>query len=581
MRLLRKAFTLPSKGKLPTRDFFLFSLAILFITGFIAVALWLTIYTSHIRNIQRDLSTKAINIDKTLSEILDDTNRLLVYIGKQIVRHNRENDLKFIANLLASVSEAEFKAKSAITFIEWINNKNYQVVNSQTGVIPDPPNMSFREHVQRGSIHPWRLQVSKPDLGIPSGLWVIPAGTGVVGKNNEFLGVAAVGFSVSALTSKLVQITTTHEASFIVLDKNLNIILQSDDHGLDPKSSFYKDIFGSGNWFIKEEALFDKVIQYKDIHYYAYRKMHHYPYIIMVGYNKGLVSNEFYTLVLPRIVEIFGMAFFCVFLLYLFRKRMLFFSNSSIKAKEEFLRKFGDEFQSFLFSISSQAEALLMILQNNGNAALSKTKQIELLQNISESANNLRNLTTNTLQITQIKVNDLLEECVLIHSQAAFLQGKKIVCRLQDNLPLLCADELRFKQIILGLLSLSLNCTKQGALIVISSTMHVEENKQYLAIGIKDDGVGLSTQELQRLRERFQLRSFNSQLDGTGLDIQEIIKLVELHGGTYTERSKIGKGKEIVLSFPCSSEHEIIKDQNSSKNAVSNVYVFNKRGFPE
>lgn len=581
MKLLRKAFALPSKGRLPTRDFFLFSLTVLFITGFIAIVLWVTIYISHINGIQRDLSSKAVNLDKTLSEILDDTNRLLVYIGKQIARHNKSNDLKFIANLLASVSEAEFKAKSAITFIEWINDQNFQVVNSQTGVIPDPHNMSFRKHVQRAPTHPWKLQVSTPDMGIPSNLWVVPAGTGVIDGKNKFLGIAAVGFSVAGLTSKLIQITTIDKASFVILDRNFNIILQSNDHALEPKNTFYKELFEGKNYFSKEEAIFEQAISYKDIQYYAYRKMQHYPYIIMVGYNKGLVSNEFYTLVLPRVLEILAMAFFCVFLLYLFRKRMLFFSNSSTKAKEEFLRKFGDEFQSFLFSISSQTEVLLMAIQNESNITLSKAKQIELLENISESINNLQNLTTNTLQLTQIKVNDLLHECVLIHSQTAFLQGKKIVCRLQDDLPLLCADELRFKQIILGLLSLSLNCTKQGALIVVSSALHLEDNKQYVAIGIKDDGVGLSTQELHRLRERFQLKSFNSQLDGTGLDIQEIIKLVELHGGIYSEKSKIGKGKEIILSFPCILEMQSIDNKNYIEGDKDNVYVFKKNTLQE
>ncbi|MBY0281534.1 MAG: hypothetical protein K2W94_05180 [Alphaproteobacteria bacterium] len=358
MRLFRKAFTLPSKNQLPTRDFFLFSISVVFITCLVAVSLWVVIYTSHLRGIQRDLSIKALNIDKTFSEILDDTNRLLVYIGKQVARHNKSNDLKFIANLLASVSEAEFKAKSAMTFIEWINDKSYQVVNSQTGVIPDPPNMSFREHVQRAPTHPWRLQVSKPGIGIPSGLWVIPAGTGVVDEKNKFLGVVAVGFSVVGLTSKLIRIAAIDKASFVILDRNFNIILQSDGHGFNPKSSFYKDLFGNKDPFTEEEFTFERAIHHQDVEYYAYRKMQNYPYTVMVGYNKELVTKDFYALVLPRVLEIAGMAIFCVFLLYLFRKRMVLFSNSSIKAKDDFLRKFGDEFQSLLFNISSQAEVL-------------------------------------------------------------------------------------------------------------------------------------------------------------------------------------------------------------------------------
>ncbi|MBY0461723.1 MAG: hypothetical protein K2Q34_00880 [Alphaproteobacteria bacterium] len=513
--------------------------------------------------------------------MLDDTNRLLVYIGKQVARHNKSNDLNFIANLLASVSEAEFKAKSAITFIEWINSDALQVVNSQTGVIPDPHDMSFREHVQRGPIHPWKLQVSKPDIGIPSGLWVVPAGTGIVDEKNKFLGVAAVGFSVAGLTSKLIRIAAIDEASFVILDKDFNIISQSDDHRLNPKSTFYKDLFSRQDYFIKEESVFEKTIKYHDIEYYAYRKMHNYPYIVMVGYNKELVSKDFYALVLPRVLEIAGMAIFCVFLLYLFRKRMVLFSNSSTKAKEDFLRKFGGEFQSLLFNISSQAEVLLMTLQSQSSLALSKMMQIELLQNISESAHNLQKLTTNTLQLTQLKINDLLQDCALIHSQAAFLQGKKIVCKLQDNMPLFCADELRFKQIILGLLSLSLKCTKQGSLIVISSALHIDGDKQYLAIGIKDDGIGLSTKELQRLRDKLQLKSFDSQLDGTGLDIEEIIKLVELHEGTYSEKSKIGEGKEIILTFPLSTEKELITNKIYSEKREDNVYMFTKKNIQE
>jgi two-component system cell cycle sensor histidine kinase PleC len=208
-------------------------------------------------------------------------------------------------------------------------------------------------------------------------------------------------------------------------------------------------------------------------------------------------------------------------------------------------------------------------------------QQIELLQNISEFVHNLQKLTTNTLQLTHLKINDLLQDCALIHSHTAFLQGKKIVCKLQDNLPLFCADELRFKQIILGLISLSLKCTKQGSLIVISSALHIDGDKQYLAIGIKDDGIGLSTKELQRLRDKLQLKSFDSQLDGTGLDIEEIIKLVELHEGTYSEKSKIGEGKEIILTFPLSTEKELITNKMYSEKREDNVYMFTKKNIQE
>lgn len=553
-----------SRKQLPINNIWYYALVVFISTTLIVLALGYTIYTSYTQNVDREISLKAIHIEKAFSELLEETNRILSYAGRQIVRFDKAKDINYIAGFLNQVWEADFKAKSCITFIEWVDDKNMQLANSQIGIIPDPADMSFRLHTKECREKPWQLQVSPPDIGIPSGLWVIPAGVGIAdSEKNTFLGMLVVGISVAAITSKIIELAQADQISFIVLDNNANVILQTADNEIDLNSPFHKKIIQElaampNKGFLKESLL------HNQINYHAYTKMNNLPYIVLVGRHSAVFKRDFYALVLPRILEFSGMAIFCLLLLFLFRKHLIHFSRLSYKARENFLHTFNEDF----FILSEIILRRLKIFLKSSNNSL----QLGIIERIYNDIIQLKQLSTSKINIIPMDVNKALEESILVISQLIFSQNKKIVYEFQDNIPTFDTDELRFKQIVLSLLSIALEGTKDGCEILIRTYVETTGHNKQLIIQIMDNGFGLSSFEIKRLRDSHHFPP-PQHFNGTELDIQEIIRLVEAFGGKFQEFSAINKGLDIQLSLPYKNADKIYNEFSQG----SNVYSFTRK----
>jgi two-component system, cell cycle sensor histidine kinase PleC len=73
-----------------------------------------------------------------------------------------------------------------------------------------------------------------------------------------------------------------------------------------------------------------------------------------------------------------------------------------------------------------------------------------------------------------------------------------------------------------------------------------------VVIGIKDNGIGIPRQALQKLGRPFE--QVESQLtkrhQGSGLGLAIAKSLVELHGGTMRIRSQLGRGTLVAVRLP-------------------------------
>ena len=161
---------------------------------------------------------------------------------------------------------------------------------------------------------------------------------------------------------------------------------------------------------------------------------------------------------------------------------------------------------------------------------------------------------------------------MLVISQLVFLQNKKITYEFQTDIPKFDTDELRFKQIILSLLSIAMEGTNEGCKILIRTYAETTEHSTQLIIHIMDNGFGLSSFEMKRLRET-QHFTPSQHLNGTELDIQEIIRLVEMYGGSFHEFSAINRGLNIQLVLP----YAAFKTEEHRFHKKSNIYHFSRK----
>jgi two-component system phosphate regulon sensor histidine kinase PhoR len=77
-------------------------------------------------------------------------------------------------------------------------------------------------------------------------------------------------------------------------------------------------------------------------------------------------------------------------------------------------------------------------------------------------------------------------------------------------------------------------------------------SEHYTEVHVCDNGIGIDTGELSKIFDRFyradKARAKNNQ--GTGLGLSLVKSIMDLHHGTVTVKSKIGKGTTVILRFP-------------------------------
>jgi two-component system cell cycle sensor histidine kinase PleC len=119
----------------------------------------------------------------------------------------------------------------------------------------------------------------------------------------------------------------------------------------------------------------------------------------------------------------------------------------------------------------------------------------------------------------------------------------------EADLPRLWADERAVRQICLNLLSNAIKFTPQGGEIWLKVGW-TASGGQYMSV--KDTGPGIPEEEIPIVLASFGQgsNSIKSAEQGAGLGLPIAKSLVDLHGGTFTLKSKLRIGTEVVVTFP-------------------------------
>ena len=117
---------------------------------------------------------------------------------------------------------------------------------------------------------------------------------------------------------------------------------------------------------------------------------------------------------------------------------------------------------------------------------------------------------------------------------------------MPDRLPMIQADPVRLRQILLNLLSNARKFTDQGKVI-----FGVQVEPSCLHLWIQDTGKGISPDMQDRIFEPFVTAEHSSQrLEGIGLGLSITRRLVALHGGSMKLESRSGYGSTFHVYFP-------------------------------
>jgi two-component system sensor histidine kinase ArlS len=113
-------------------------------------------------------------------------------------------------------------------------------------------------------------------------------------------------------------------------------------------------------------------------------------------------------------------------------------------------------------------------------------------------------------------------------------------------------DSVKIKQVLLILLDNALKYSQNSITIKLNMEKDKEGNPSFLQMIVKDEGIGIAKDDLERVFERFYRvdPSRQRRTGGTGLGLAIARNIVLLHGGTIALKSQEGNGTEVMIRLP-------------------------------
>jgi two-component system, cell cycle sensor histidine kinase PleC len=226
-------------------------------------------------------------------------------------------------------------------------------------------------------------------------------------------------------------------------------------------------------------------------------------------------------------------------------------------AKSRFLAQMSHELRTPLNAILGFSEVMKSEIFGAHAVAVYK----EYSSDIHNSGVHLLNLINEILDLSRIEAGryELNEEAVsLVHVVAdchhllklrASNRGITIHEVFEQDMPRIWGDERAIRQIVLNLLSNSIKFTPQGGEIWLKAGW-TASGGQYLSV--KDTGSGIAEDEIPVVLASFGQgsNSIKSAEQGAGLGLPIAKSLIDMHGGTFTLKSKLRIGTEVIITFP-------------------------------
>lgn len=277
----------------------------------------------------------------------------------------------------------------------------------------------------------------------------------------------------------------------------------------------------------------------------------------------SLLLLRFFSLHVPLIPFVIGTVF--SYLAFLWLKFALQESKRwQAEKKNQYLREL-DELKSNFLSLMSHdlktpiAKVQALTERLTREARTLTDDQKEILSSIQKSNEELGEYILSILNFQRIEsqemklnkkshdINLLIEE--VTQRLAPLSQEKGITVNLElEPMFALALDEQLIKQVLNNLIDNAIKYNKAGTVVTVRS----QDLEDYIEVTVADDGVGIDSQQMDRLFKKFSRaeKGTSERVKGTGLGLYLAKYFIELHGGDIQVESEIGKGTTFRFRMP-------------------------------
>ncbi len=223
------------------------------------------------------------------------------------------------------------------------------------------------------------------------------------------------------------------------------------------------------------------------------------------------------------------------------------------ESRQQFVSNVSHELKTPITSIKVLADSLNM--QEDVPVELYKefmvdiSKEIERENMIIEDLLSLVKLdkTTNSLNISETKINDMLEALLKQLSPIASVKSVELV--LESFRPVLAeVDEMKLTLAFSNLIENAIKYNKEGGMVKVT----LNADHKYFYVKVEDNGIGIPDEDQEKIFDRFYRvdKARSRESGGTGLGLAITQSIVFTHKGAIKVYSKLDEGTTFTVRIP-------------------------------
>ncbi len=240
------------------------------------------------------------------------------------------------------------------------------------------------------------------------------------------------------------------------------------------------------------------------------------------------------------------------------REEQLAHAQTELEQVIQKFRQSNEQLEQFAYVVSHDLKAPL-----RGIRTLAEWLMADCGDRLGEEGNENMRLLAGRADRMQNLINGVLEysrigrvreehSCVELKGLVAQLvqdlsPPAHIVFDIDGNLPAVCGEPTRIRQLFQNLLSNAIKYTdKEPGSIKVGFT----EEPNAWRFSVSDNGPGIEEKDFDRIFQMFQTLGPRDTAESTGIGLTIVKRIVECHGGRVWVESRVGEGTTFVFTLP-------------------------------